>query len=73
MAQVGENPSIKSGLGTQGQGFTCQASLGVPMVNEEGVLALGEQGQGSELEHLRHQSASQQQGPGPEEAEERMG
>lgn len=43
------------------EGLTCQAGPGTSVINEEVVLALGEQGQGSELEHPRHQEAGLQQ------------
>lgn len=56
---------VKGGLGTQGQGLTCQAGLGVSTVNEEVAWALREQREGGKLEHPRHQAAGQQQGPGP--------
>lgn len=37
--------TLQPGLGTQGQGLTCQAGLGVSTVSDEIVLALGEQEQ----------------------------
>ena len=71
---------VKGGLGARGQGLTCQTGLGVSTVNEEVARALGEQGQGGQLEHPRHQAAGQQQRPGlratqelPGETEERLG
>lgn len=37
--------TLQPGLGTQVQGLTCQAGLGVSTVSDEIVLALGEQEQ----------------------------